>query len=221
MQEPYIRTRESPFFDGLLRVDDQVRSKSHGGSDSSNVIISLSDIGETRPKKFVSDMSEEVKDLPLENLAVSGFNYESFEHSSSERCLKTSKITPFVQLDIHSELIELVNPKHLENGCSPRTPEADEEHRALQSPTRPNREKTYIVTRRKEKLSSILLPLSAASYYNGVSPEMEIVESCESINKLNAYLKARKGDVNAGVPGKFLHAVMSSDGAGNIFFPSF
>ncbi|XP_027356781.1 exopolyphosphatase PRUNE1-like [Abrus precatorius] len=167
-QEPYIRTRENPYFDGLLRSNN---------------------IGETRPKNFVSDMSEDVMDLSLDNSAVSIFNYESSEHSSSERWLKTSKIAPFIQLDIQSELIELANPKHL--GYA----------------------KTYIVTRRREKLSSILLPLSAASYYNGVSPEMEIVESCESIDKLNAYLKARKDDVNAGVPGKFLHAVMGSDDA--------
>ncbi|RDX84506.1 Exopolyphosphatase PRUNE1, partial [Mucuna pruriens] len=135
-------------------------------------------------------MSEEVMEFPAENSAVSGLKYEC----SSERWLKSSKIGPFMQLgDDHS----------------PQTPEVDEKHQ----PAIPNTQKTYTVTRRKEKLSSVLLPLSAASYYNGVSPEMEIVESCESIDKLNAYLKARKDDVNAGVPGKFLHAVMGSDGA--------
>ncbi|TKY68042.1 prune-like isoform X2 [Spatholobus suberectus] len=192
--EPYVRTRENPYFDGLRRSGD---------------------MGETRRKSFVSDTSEEVMELSLENSAVSGFNYESSEHSSSERWLKTSKIAPFIQLDIQSELIEPANPKHLGYGHSPRTPEADEKHQAqaLQSPAITNIEKTYTVTRRKEKPSSILLPLSAASYYIGVSPKMEIVESCESIDKLNAYLTARKDDVNAGVPGKFLHAVMGSDGA--------
>nr|KYP68784.1 Protein prune isogeny [Cajanus cajan] len=160
-------------------------------------------------------MSEDVIELSLDNSAVSGFNSESFEHSSSERWLKTSKIAPFIPLDIQSELIEPAHQKQIEYGHSPvQTPEADEKHQALQSsPAMPNTGKTYTVRRRKEKLSSILLPLSAASYYNGVSPEMEIVESCESIGKLNAYLKARKDDVNAGVPGKFLHAVMGSDGA--------
>ncbi|GAU45692.1 hypothetical protein TSUD_268240 [Trifolium subterraneum] len=74
-------------------------------------------------------------------------------------------------------------------------------------------EKIYTVTRRKEKLSNVLLPLSAASYYNGISPEIEIVESCESVDMLNAYLKARKDDVSAGVPGKFLYAVLGSDDA--------
>ncbi|KAG5117982.1 hypothetical protein JHK82_032402 [Glycine max] len=197
-KEPYIRTRENPYFDGLLRSDGQIPLKSQ---------LEFTYIGETRPKNFVSDISEEVMELSPENSAVSGLNSKSSEHSSSEKWLKTSKIAPFIQLDILSELIEPDNPKHhhLGYGQSPRTPE--------QSPAIHNTEKTYTVIRRKEKLSSILLPLSAASYYIGVSPEMEIVESCESIDKLNAFLKARKDDVNAGVPGKFLHAVMGSDGA--------
>lgn len=165
-------------------------------------------------------MSEEVVELSVENSAVSGFNFESSVQSSSETWLKSGKIAPFIQLDIQSELIEPANPKlHLRYDQSAgRTTEADEKHQALQSTAITNKEKTYTVTRRKEKLSNILLPLSAASYYIGVSPEMEIVESCERIDKLNAYLKARKDDVNAGVPGKFLLAVMGSDGAGNFFF---
>jgi len=167
---------------------------------------------------FVSDMSEEVIELSPQNSAVSGFKEESSEHSPSEKWLKTTKIASFIQLDIQSELIEQSDQDHLGYGYSPQTPEADKKHQPLQSHAITNTEKTYTVTRRKEKLSSILLPLSAASYYSGVSPEMEIVESCQTIDKLNAYLKARKDDVNAGVPGKFLHAVMGSDGVGNFYF---
>ncbi|XP_073129308.1 uncharacterized protein [Henckelia pumila] len=40
---------------------------------------------------------------------------------------------------------------------------------------------------------------------------MEVVVgsiSCQSVHKLNLYLKARRSDVNAGVPGRFLHAVL-------------
>jgi hypothetical protein len=36
--------------------------------------------------------------------------------------------------------------------------------------------------------------------------------------KLNLYLKARKDDVSAGVPGKFLHAVIGQDVSGNSLF---
>ncbi|KAG6794092.1 hypothetical protein POTOM_003325 [Populus tomentosa] len=54
-------------------------------------------------------------------------------------------------------------------------------------------------------------PQSAASFYNGYSPQFEILESCDSTMRLNLYLKARKNDVNGGVPGKFLHAVIGQD----------
>ncbi|KAK1401623.1 hypothetical protein POM88_001228 [Heracleum sosnowskyi] len=50
-----------------------------------------------------------------------------------------------------------------------------------------------------------------ASFYSGHSPQLECVESCKGIQLLNMYLKACKDDVNAGVPGKFLHAVLGQD----------
>ncbi|CAI8600494.1 unnamed protein product [Vicia faba] len=170
-QDPYIRSRENPFFDGLLSKD----------------------IDETKTSKLVMDMSKnDIDHLPFDNSAFTkDFKYESIEHSPSEKWLQTSKIAPIIQLDIQSN--------EEENSHAPSI---------LQ-----HVEKIYTVTRRKEKLPNVLLPLSAASYYNGVSPEIQIVESCESIEKLNAYLKARKDDVNAGVPGKFLYAVMGSDDA--------
>lgn len=183
MQEPYIRARENPYFEGLLRADDQVPLNSKEGTNDNNVFQSELDSNETRFEKLVlDDMSEEVIDhLPVLISEDSDFNKQ---HTSSE-------------------------PN--------RTTETNEKNQALQSHAIPaNIEKTYTVTRRKEKLSNMMLPISAALYYtNGVSSEIEIVESCESINKLNAYLKARKDDVNAGVPGKFLHAVIGSDDAGN------
>lgn len=153
--------------------------------------------------------------LPREDLAFS--DPEPFGRSSSERWLKTEQITPFVQLGVQSELNELYS-KYVGNGCSPRTSESDEKHTALEAPARPKFEKTYIVTRRKEKLPNISFPISAAVYYNGLSPEMEIVESCESMSKLNAYLRARKDDVIAGVPGRYLHAVMGEANAGSPIF---
>lgn len=217
MQETYIRSRDSPFFDGLLRAGDQALLDSQGSYNGRNVFRSVSDSGGIRRIKSVSDIPKEVMDLPLKNLAISGFNSESFEQSSSERWTKASQSSPFIQLHVQSELNELY-PKYLGDECSPRTSEPDEEHNALKVSARPKIEKTYTVIERKEKLSSISFPLSAALYYNGLSPEMEIIESCESISKLNAYLRARRDDVNAGVPGRFLHAVMCVDNAGNPIF---
>ncbi|MED6110860.1 hypothetical protein PIB30_046866, partial [Stylosanthes scabra] len=133
-QAPYVRARNSPYFDGLLR-----------GHDQQAVIITGSSENETTQLMKKITVSDDVDDYDEEVMIIE----------------KTS----------------------------------------------------YMVTRTKEKLSSVLVPLSAASYYHGISPQMEIVEYSESINKLNAYLKATKDAVNAGVPGKFLRAVLASDHA--------
>ncbi|XP_047313165.1 exopolyphosphatase PRUNE1-like [Impatiens glandulifera] len=75
---------------------------------------------------------------------------------------------------------------------------------------KPAIENLYCVNKRTS-FSGISLPPSAASFYNGHSPNMEVVELSESVNRLNLYLKARKDDVNAGIPGKFLRAVIGQD----------
>ncbi|KAF7824924.1 exopolyphosphatase PRUNE1 isoform X1 [Senna tora] len=192
-QETYVRARASPFYDGLLKA----------GLAKSNSINAL--------KSVSSDIPEDVFDLPLKkNSAVSGLSSESFgrSNSSESKLLKTSQV--------QSELHELYS-KYLGNDCIPTTSEHVENHHTdLEAPSEPkNDEKTYMVTERKEKLSNISFTMCAALYYIGHSPEMEIVESCESMSKLNAYLRARKDDVNAGVPGRFLHAVIGADTAGN------
>lgn len=54
----------------------------------------------------------------------------------------------------------------------------------------------------------VSLPPCAASFY---SPQIDIdaaVKFCQSIQKLNMYLKASKDAVNAGAPGQFLRAVL-------------
>ncbi|KAL2484175.1 Exopolyphosphatase PRUNE1 [Forsythia ovata] len=47
--------------------------------------------------------------------------------------------------------------------------------------------------------------------YHGHSPHMEVVESCEGVYKLNMYLKAKRDYVSAGIPGRFLLAVIGPD----------
>ncbi|KAL4335450.1 hypothetical protein GQ457_07G033210 [Hibiscus cannabinus] len=78
---------------------------------------------------------------------------------------------------------------------------------------RPVLEKSYKVMKKRTSLPNIPLPQSAASFYNGHSPRMEIVESCENINRLNLFLKSKRDEVDAGVPGRFLHAVIGQDGS--------
>ncbi|XVF23012.1 hypothetical protein REPUB_Repub13aG0001200 [Reevesia pubescens] len=81
----------------------------------------------------------------------------------------------------------------------------------LPSLIRPAPEKSYKVNKIRTNLSKIPLPQSAASFYNGHSPRMEIVESCESLKTLNLFLKSKRDEVDAGVPGRFLHTVIGQD----------
>ncbi|MFS7905466.1 putative DHHA2 domain, tetratricopeptide-like helical domain superfamily, DHHA2 domain superfamily [Helianthus anomalus] len=67
-------------------------------------------------------------------------------------------------------------------------------------------EKSFIKSFNKRK--QVSLPPCAASFYYGSSPQIDAVESCQSIQKLNRYLKASKASVNTGVPGQFLRVVL-------------
>ncbi|KAI9099562.1 hypothetical protein K1719_024567 [Acacia pycnantha] len=218
-QDTHFRSRDNPFFDGLTRrsplarAEGQAPLESQGISTSRNVFRSLSDSVE-------KVIPEETMNLQMENLALSGFSSKSVERSSSERWFNTNQSTPFIRLDIQSAVKELYS-KYVGDDCSPKNPEPVgpmnpepvEGHNAFEAPPRLKIETTYSVSETKENLSSISFPLSAGLYYNGLSPQLEIVESCESIIKLNAYLRERKDDVNAGIPGRFLHAVMGIDNA--------
>lgn len=57
---------------------------------------------------------------------------------------------------------------------------------------------------------------SAAAFFGNISlrNDSSILEACESIDRLNQYLRQRKADVEAGVPGQFLHAVIGQAVAG-------
>lgn len=57
---------------------------------------------------------------------------------------------------------------------------------------------------------------SAAEFFGNISltNDSSILEACESIDRLNQYLKQRKADVEAGVPAQFLHAVIGQAVAG-------
>lgn len=79
-------------------------------------------------------------------------------------------------------------------------------------------EKPNGMVARKEGLEKIPLPQCAASFYTGRPTQItEVAKVCASITKLNQYLSARKSDVQAGVPGKFLHAVIGPEISGTVF----
>ncbi|CAN1828618.1 Exopolyphosphatase PRUNE1 [Linum perenne] len=73
-------------------------------------------------------------------------------------------------------------------------------------------ERLFQLSESKLSPSKAQLPQSAASFYAGFTSQLfQIVESCESMKKVNQYLKARKNDVRAGVPGQFLQAVLGQE----------
>nr|GEU92106.1 hypothetical protein [Tanacetum cinerariifolium] len=67
---------------------------------------------------------------------------------------------------------------------------------------------SYNVNKIKHTFLGVSLPPCAATFYYGDLPLVDIVESCQSIQKLNLYLKASKDDVNVGFPRKNLRVVL-------------
>lgn len=183
--------------------------------DSQNISRSTSDIGDMRNTKIVSKISEEVMESPLED-SISDIIFEPFdEQPSSGRWSKIVLSTSFAFPSSTSDLnLDLSSQNDAVYGPSLTTFEANDKYNTSHDQAMLAFEKSYSMEKRKQNLSNIPLPQSAATFYNGISPEMEIVESCESIYRLNNYLRGRKDDVKAGVPGKFLHAVIGQDISG-------
>ncbi|KAL8214614.1 hypothetical protein R6Q57_004063 [Mikania cordata] len=147
----YIRARENPFFDGLIR----------GNSSRINLKSPFDFMG--KPKMTHSSSVIDHKE----------YKSDTVSHSSS----KVSHVKEPVGLSL-SESVD------------------------LSSPQRPDNIQSFNI--RKQ----VSLPPCAASFYYGNSPQIDAVESCQSIQKLNMYLKAGRDAVNAGVPGRFFRAVL-------------
>ncbi|KAL8259489.1 hypothetical protein R6Q59_027442 [Mikania micrantha] len=150
-QGKYIRARENPFFDGLIRRNS-------------------SRINRNSPFDFMG------KPKMAHSSSVIGhkeYKSDTVSHSSS----KVSHVKEPVGLSL-SESVDLSSPQRPDN---------------IQS-----------FNMRKQ----VSLPPCAASFYYGNSPQIDAVESCQSIQKLNMYLKAGRDAVNAGVPGRFFRAVL-------------
>ncbi|KDO77533.1 hypothetical protein CISIN_1g046048mg, partial [Citrus sinensis] len=197
---------EDPYFDGLLRGDGTIKHQAsnpifRGSANSGKIYRSTSDIGKTRHKTLDLDVTEKPLDTTFED-SVSDINLEPFGPSSPGIFSKIAKRSSFSfpSGDLSNSIKEPI----------PRNLKALEQY-GTSDLMLPAFSKSYSTKRTKPNLSKIPLPQSAASFYNGFSPQMEIVESCESINRLNSYLKARKDEVSAGVPGRLLHVVIGQD----------
>ncbi|XP_077253775.1 uncharacterized protein LOC143892795 [Tasmannia lanceolata] len=151
--------------------------------------------------------------------------YGSLSGRKSENGSRDSFEFPSTQMDLDSSLLpdsanklgkssEIINESILAvrevNGGSQDVVGPTEP--TVKNPTHQTKfRKTYSVSKKSSDLSKISLPQSAATFYCGSLLQMEVVETCESIIWLNQYLSSRRADLRAGVPGKFLHAVIGQE----------
>ncbi|KAK8645748.1 hypothetical protein V6N13_119563 [Hibiscus sabdariffa] len=162
------------------------------------ILRSTSEISGSGRKNLDLDISEKSMELPLA---------DSVSDAILQPCSQASKESwsNAVHIPTASQSSVLLG--------YPRDSISDSLDCSVPSLMRPVLEKSYKVMKKRTSLPNIPLPQSAASFYNGHSPRMEIVESCENINRLNLFLKSKRDEVDAGVPGRFLHAVIGQDGS--------
>ncbi|XP_034697698.1 exopolyphosphatase PRUNE1-like [Vitis riparia] len=207
-QEPYIRKQLRK--GGATLMDRYSNFGIHGSVTSRKISRASSDAGDSGPRSIVSDISEKVVDKSSEDVVSDSLvepSGQSLSGKKSKLPRKTSFAFPIIKSDLNVDLDE--GDDTVETSLTAH--ETDVDCYTSSDTARPTIERSYSVNKRKSSLSKIPLPQSAASFYIGDSPHMEVVESCESINRLNSYLKASRDEVNAGVPGRFLHAVMGQD----------
>ena len=173
-QDSYIRGRENPYFAGLLRGND---------TGSQSISPSTSNNGDLRGIRF-SDIPGNFKDLPVKD-SVSDI-LEPFAQTTLGTSSQIPRSTSFEFQSSQSDVsFDLGGSNHSAKEFSPDTFETTGEHQAVPVLSRPIVERSFFLNKRKSNLSKIPLPQSAATFYNGFSPQFEILESCESTVRLN------------------------------------
>lgn len=206
-QKKHIWARDNPFFDGMRRGEVAMLDK--GITASQNILQSVSAMGSRRSKNNLSEVAEHntsgrLKDLPSV--------LEPFGQSLSGRWPRIPEPNSSPLPDVHSDIklkFDDVNDSSKE--YISETYDANEETHSLAISAKPLFQKSSTLNKREPVLSEIPLAPSTALFYNGNSPYVEVVQSCQSIHRLNMYLRSTKHEVNAGVPGRFLHAVIGPD----------
>ncbi|RZC66178.1 hypothetical protein C5167_009873 [Papaver somniferum] len=203
-QKLYLRKRENPFLDGIGRsnggfTDEGVMFDFQGSvSHRSSVDISESKIS-------FGDLSDELSEKHTKNLASA--THESGRKSGmiSAPSFSSFNIPSMSQMDLDDEN-DLLRKSIL------RPNKADKASFGIPTAVKLKVQRMYSMNKIKSDISRIPLPPSAASFYSGnVPPRVEIVESCESIDRLNQYLKDQRDFISVGVPGRFLHVVMGQE----------
>ncbi|KAK4440285.1 hypothetical protein Salat_0363400 [Sesamum alatum] len=209
-QEKYTRTRDDPFFDGMRRGEAAVVNKGsafdfQGKLARNNIYRSSSDIGDRGSKNISITVTEDVTYSPKNS--PSDIVLEPIGRSLSGRWSKTSSPLALLESDLSTSFHDMNEPSTV---SAPDASESKEQSTTQSGTARPAIQ-SYNISKRQTDISNVHLPHSAALFYCGSSPQMEVVESCGSVHKLNVYLKDRRADVNAGVPGRFLRAVIGPD----------
>ncbi|XP_050368547.1 uncharacterized protein LOC126786690 [Argentina anserina] len=208
LKDTYRRARKNPFFNGL--IDGPPPPVDFNASPGKNIARSVSDIGLRPQQEAVLNVFDQFSPnekpydqiTPKKKHSSLSLKKNPFEHSPEKKFEWPE--------NVKVEAFEFTN---VQTVCSFNlaAENNNQQHEIVSSDMSPTVEKVFCVNRRKEDLSAVPLPQSAASFYNGNSPLFEIAESCPSIKRLNLFLKATKNEVNAGVPGRFLHAVIAQD----------
>ncbi|KAJ4830283.1 hypothetical protein Tsubulata_003615, partial [Turnera subulata] len=207
LQGQYIRARDDPYFDGLLRRNKAAPKNLDFQKGSEELVPDVPE------KSMGMDMP-----LALKEDSVDVVEQQAFGQLGRLPGISSRSSTSFDLPDFHStfkcwdldlgddhDMVDIVNKE----STSSRT---SQNYQIVPHKATTTLEKSYRLSETKSQvLSNIPLPQSAATFYNGVSPQVEIVESSEISRRLNFYLKARRDDVSAGVPGRFLHAVIAPD----------
>lgn len=186
-----------------------------GITTSQSILQSVSDMGSRRSKNNLSEVAEHNtsirwKDLP----SVLGPLGQSLSGRWSRIPEPNSSPLPDVHSDIKLKFDDVNDsPKEYIS----ETYDANQEPHALAISANSLFQRSHTLNKRETYLSEIPLAPSTALFYNGNSPHVKVFEPCQSVHKLNMYLRSTKHDVNAGVPGRFLHAVIGPDISGNSY----
>ncbi|XP_057812207.1 uncharacterized protein LOC131026358 [Salvia miltiorrhiza] len=209
-REAYLRGRDDPFFHGMRRGEAAMARKGSAIDFQGNLARkisyrSASDVGDRKSRDIVDAMNEDTSDSPKNSPL--DIVLEPVGRSSSGRWSKTSSPLVVTLSDLNVNIRDLNEPLRV---SSPDSTEGKE--LAIQvGSTRSLVETSYQLRKRQTDISNVPLLPSAALFYQGPSQLMQDTESCASVYKLNAYLKAKRDGINAGVPGNFLHAVIGPD----------
>nr|GMD09556.1 exopolyphosphatase PRUNE1-like isoform X1 [Ipomoea batatas] len=197
--QEYVRVRDNPFFAGMRRGD------AAGFSRGNTFEVQRKVAGRAFPRSS-SDAADRGHKNPLLNFpgeATAGIPstespptviLESFDQSPSGKAQTASETDSSTETS-QSDLNE--SPVQSSGKSVEVSPSASSKLKGSDS-----------VSIGSTNWFGVPLPRTAASFYNGNSPRIEVVEPCEGICRLNMFLKAGKDDVKAGVPSRYLHAVL-------------